>query len=326
MAEFAKLLSDTLQKSLSDLKDFATDSPVLSQDLQDVTELIVLHLQSIMDLNPQKSQSPSPVIASLDSGFIGSTDLIEVINHCVSLLVTYRVLDLTMVENLRKLMQRVSHHADRKVRMALSKKIKGLYVILDPEFTDSNPITLAEACLKGGARIIQWRDKVRDKGEQLKYCEPLAALCSTYEAVFLVNDHADLAVACGASGLHVGQHDLPIPIARQVLISDQLIGNSNATVGEALKGKEEGVDYIAVGAMFPTLSKNNTRPAGLETLRRVREMVDCPIVAIGGINEENVQQVIKTGADSVAVISAVTKSKDPKEATKRLVGLIDRAQ
>ena len=170
MAEFAKLLSDTLQKSLSELKDFTTDSPVLSQDLQDVTELIVLQLQSIMDLNPQKSQSPSPVIATLDSGFIGSTDLIEVINHCVSLLVTYRVLDLTMVENLRKLMQRVSHHADSKVRMALSKKIKGLYVILDPEFTDSNPITLAEACLKGGARIIQWRDKVRDKGEQLKYC------------------------------------------------------------------------------------------------------------------------------------------------------------
>ena len=250
---------------------------------------------------------------------------LALVESCVAQLGAHQAIEAGLIERARRVLARVDMRLGTELRQTRARKLQGLYVILDPQVAQHDVLKVAEESLEGGARAIQWRDKFHDKGDQLPTCQRLMELCSGRDATFIVNDHADLAASCGAHGLHVGQHDLPIAQARRLLASTQLIGNSNATVQEAEEAQTQGADYIAVGAMFPTGTKENTRPAGLETLRRVREVVEAPIVAIGGINEGNVEEVIGAGADGVAVISAVTGVQDPKEAARRMVEHIESA-
>ena len=198
-------------------------------------------------------------------------------------------------------------------------QVRGLYVIVDPEQTNGHdPIDIARWALEGGARVIQLRDK-RDKGYVLPLAREMAELCRARGALFIVNDHVDVAILAEADGVHLGQHDLPPAEARRLLPAEAIIGVSTALLEEALAARDEGADYIAVGAMFATNSKQRTRPAGLETLRRVRAAVsDRPLVAIGGINESNAASVRTAGADAIAVISAVTGAADVQEAARRL--------
>ena len=214
-------------------------------------------------------------------------------------------------------------HARDAIRSA--PVLQGLYVIVDPEFSPVGVVNAAEAALKGGARMLQWRDKSREKGLQLPECREIARLCEQYDSLLIVNDHADLAIAAGAHGLHVGQRDLPIGDARSIMPPHMVIGTSNATLKEAIESQRLGADYIAVGRMFPTTTKTNTRPAGLDTLKRVREIAEVPLVAIGGITEGNVETVIEAGADLIAVISAVTGVPDPVGAARKLTTLISTA-
>ena len=139
----------------------------------------------------------------------------------------------------------------------------------------------------------------------------------------IVNDHLDIALACEADGLHLGQKDMPVPQARRILPIDKIIGCSTSTLDEALRAEEEGADYIAVGSIYPTTSKEGTRVAGLQTLHQVREAVSLPIVAIGGINEGNVAEVIGAGADSVAVISAIADADDIEDEARQLATKIN---
>ena len=204
-------------------------------------------------------------------------------------------------------------------------RMKGVYVILDPSVVKGPPVKAAEEVLAGGAKVIQWRDKVSDKGDQIITCQQLRVLCDQFNALFIINDHVDLAIATGADGVHLGQHDLPVTVARSLLGPDKIIGKSNALVEEALEAQSQGSDYVAVGAIFPTQTKSNTRPAGLETLAAVRKIVSSPIVAIGGITETTAPMVIEAGADAVAVITAVLHSDDPRKATQRLVDTVNFA-
>jgi len=219
----------------------------------------------------------------------------------------------------------VQSNPERNLRKLQAERISGLYVILDPEIIHQDPITLAGKVLAGGAGVIQWRAKKQAYGDQYSTCQRLQELCDDWGAVFIVNDHADLAYLTGAGGVHLGQHDLSIQMARLILNPNQLIGRSNALVEEALQSFESGADYIAVGSIFPTTSKVNARPAGLVTLREVRKLVTAPLVAIGGINPTNVADVITAGADAVAVINSVVGSDNPTEAAKQLVFSINTA-
>ena len=209
---------------------------------------------------------------------------------------------------------------DLPIRKGIAQKVNGLYVIVDAQVAQGRDlIELTQSALRGGAQVIQFRDKVHDKGDVLPFARRIRELCDQHNALLIVNDHADLAVACDAHGLHLGQHDLPIEEARAILRPHQIIGKSNALLGEALESERQGADYLAVGAIFPTDTKEKTRPAGLETLEQVKARVSVPVVAIGGINKDNVIQVMQAGADASCVISAVIGDPDPEEAARRLV-------
>jgi thiamine-phosphate diphosphorylase len=203
--------------------------------------------------------------------------------------------------------------------VAVASQIRGLYVIVDPQQTRGrDPVEVARFALAGGARIIQWRDKSRDKGEQLPQAQAIRDRCRERGALFIVNDHVDLALAVAADGAHLGQKDLPPSLVRPWLPKGFLLGVSSNTVDEARRAEREGADYVAVGAMFPTAGKEVTRPASPERLREVKAAVRVPIVAIGGINEGNIDVVIAAGADAIAVIGAVCLADDIEAAAQRL--------
>jgi thiamine-phosphate diphosphorylase len=230
------------------------------------------------------------------------------------------------VSAIRELLTSVAQRISTQIRHAMRERIWGLYVIIDPAATaQRDPMDIAKAAIHGGAHILQLRDKTRDKGDQLPLATALHDLCREYEVLYLINDHADLARAIGADGVHVGQHDLPVAGARLALTPEQILGRSNATLEEALESHAQGVDYIAVGAIYPTATKEHTRPAKLDTLRKVRAALKGPIVAIGGINSDNVAPVVEAGADSISVISAVTLAPDPEKAARALVESIKAA-
>lgn len=197
--------------------------------------------------------------------------------------------------------------------------IRGLYVIVDPEQTRGrDAVDVARQALEGGASLIQWRDKARDKGEQLPQLRALRDLCLQHGALLIVNDHADLALVCQADGVHLGQKDLPPAAVRAFVPPTFIVGVSSNNVGEARRAQADGASYVAVGALFPTASKAATRPASPQRLREVKQAVSVPVVGIGGINEGNIDQVLAAGADAVAVISAVIGADDVRAATARL--------
>jgi thiamine-phosphate diphosphorylase len=201
--------------------------------------------------------------------------------------------------------------------------IAGLYVIVDPDAcAGRDTVAVARLALEGGARVVQWRDKRRDKGDQLAEARAIAALCREHAAAFIVNDHADLALACGADGVHLGQHVLPIDAVRPIVGPDAIIGVSTNNADEA-RAAAAGADYVAVGAIFATATKAVTRAANLERLREVKAAVRVPVVAIGGINATNIALVVAAGADAAAVISAVCGAEDVRAAAAGLAGAFD---
>lgn len=198
-------------------------------------------------------------------------------------------------------------------------QIAALYLIADPEQCGGRDVAdVVRLALRGGAALVQYRDKLHDKGDQLPVLERLLALCRDAGVPLIVNDHVDLALAIGADGVHVGQHDLPVPVARRLLPAGAIVGCSTNNPQEARAAEAAGATYIAVGRIFPTRSKANTRPAALATVRQVKDAVRVPVVGIGGIDAENVDRVIAAGADAAAVIAAVCGAGDVEAAARSI--------
>jgi len=213
----------------------------------------------------------------------------------------------------RELMSRIS-------RRDKIEKLPGLYVILDRQFlAGRDELEIASQVIDGGATAIQLRDKKSEKGELLLLAQNLKELCSQAGVLFMVNDHLDLAVAVAADGLHVGQKDLPLPIVRRQLPIDTIIGCSVTTLSQAIRAQDGGADYIAVGSMFPTTTKKKAIIVGLDTFKELKRVVSVPLVAIGGINQHNIGEVVAAGANTVAVISAVLGQKDVRRAVQSLI-------
>ena len=216
-----------------------------------------------------------------------------------------------------------------EIRNERVQKMRGLYVIVDPDATRGRDVVaVAEAALRGDASVIQLRDKTRDKGEVLQVARTLKSLCDEHDALFIVNDDADIAYLSEAHGLHVGQTDLPVEEARRVLAPEQLVGRSNNGVEESLESVGQGADYVAVGAIYATttMGKSGRTALGPDMLRQVKQAVSAPVVAIGGINATNIVDVARAGADCICVVSAVTYAEYPERATTDLVRLMERAR
>ncbi len=202
--------------------------------------------------------------------------------------------------------------------------ILDLYVITDPSIAGGlSHEQIALRAVAGGADVIQLRDKQAGGAALLAAARAIRGITSVSGVLFIVNDRLDLALAASADGVHLGRDDLPVREARRITPPGFIIGASVGTLEEAISVVSEGADYIALSPTFDTASKGDAGPGkGLDTLRVIRSAVDVPVIAIGGIGPENVVDVLDTGADGVAVISAVVGEQDITAAAARLKRII----
>ncbi len=231
------------------------------------------------------------------------------------------------IGQLRHTLGELSVQLGAAIRREKASLVRGLYVIIDPEVTAGRePLDIAVAAVNGGARMLQLRDKLRDKGETLPLALALQELCEANGVLLIINDHADLAATVGSAGLHVGQTDLPVAQARQVLRPHQVLGRSNRDFELLTESEQMGADHVAFGAIYQTGTKPGGRaPQGPERMREARTYTTLPLVAIGGITADNVAPVVEGGADAICVTAAVGLADEPEGAAARLVKAIEEA-
>ena len=203
--------------------------------------------------------------------------------------------------------------------MKLTKESLLLYAITDRSWLGGRTLySQVEETLEGGATFLQLREKNLDEEHFLEEAKELQALCRRYGVPFIVNDNVDVALAMGADGIHVGQSDMEAGDVRKLLGPDKILGVSAQTVEQALLAEQRGADYLGVGAVFPTGSKDDADDVSYETLKAICSAVSIPVVAIGGISQNNVMQLKGSGICGIAVISAIFAQKDIKAATQKL--------
>ena len=202
-----------------------------------------------------------------------------------------------------------------------------LYVILDRAAARGRDLgDLLEAVIAGGCRMVQLREKEWPSGRFWPLAQRLRERCRETGVTLIINDRVDLAVALGADGVHLGQDDLPPARARPLLRPGMILGLSTHSLEQARAAGAAGADYVAVGSMFPTVTKPDFQLVGPELIRALRGVIRVPLIGIGGITPDNVADVVRAGADGVAVISAVCAAPDPERATRHLVEAIRTAR
>lgn len=203
--------------------------------------------------------------------------------------------------------------------MKLDKKDLLLYAVTDRAWLNGETLySQVEKALKGGVTFVQLREKKMDKETFLKEAVEIKELCKKYNVPFVINDDVDIAIEMDADGVHVGQSDMEAGAVRKKLGPDKIIGVSAQTVEQAVLAEKRGADYLGVGAVFPTGSKDDADDVSLETLKAICENVNIPVIAIGGISNDNVLEFKNTGICGIAVISAIFAQKDIEEATRKL--------
>lgn len=175
--------------------------------------------------------------------------------------------------------------------------------------------------LRAGLKWVQYRDKEKSRREIYEEAIRLRKLTKDFNAALIVNDYVDIALAVGADGVHLGQDDLPVREAREIMGRDKIIGISTHSLEQAIDAEKEGADYIGFGPVFHTVTKDAGRPKGTDILQEIKRHVQIPVIAIGGINLENIKLVLDTGVDAVAVASAILKGNILKN-TRRFMDII----
>jgi thiamine-phosphate pyrophosphorylase len=204
------------------------------------------------------------------------------------------------------------------------KKIGKLHVLTDTALQNRfSHLELTEQAISGGADTIQFRQKGGSTKELIEIAAGMSRLCTEKGVTFIVNDRIDVAIAAGADGVHLGQDDFPIPLARKLLGNNRIIGGSAATPEEIEICIREGADYVGFGPVYPTGSKDDAGPvSGIDRLKQIVTSTPVPIIAIGGIDKSNAFQVMGVGAHGIAVISAVCCRKDPQKAARDLHDIV----
>jgi thiamine-phosphate pyrophosphorylase len=195
-----------------------------------------------------------------------------------------------------------------------------LYLVTDRVILKGRDLLQAvEEAIQGGVTLVQLREKTISSRDFYTLALHMKDLTRKYRIPLIINDRLDIMLAVDADGLHVGEDDLPLATARRLLGPDKILGYSAGNVTEALRGQEEGADYLGSGPVYPTGSKADAgEPIGLTGLQAIKESVKIPVVAIGGIDLGRIPKVRETGVDGIAVISAILGQPDPKEASKAL--------
>lgn len=203
--------------------------------------------------------------------------------------------------------------------MKFAKEDLLLYAVTDRHWLKDETLeNQVEKALQGGATFLQLREKSLDDDIFLAEAKEIQKLCKKYQVPFVINDNVDIALAIDADGVHVGQSDMEALDVRKRLGPDKIIGVSAQNVQQALLAQKHGADYLGVGAVFPTGSKDDAEDVSFETLKAICQAVDIPVIAIGGITKENVSELKGSGICGIAVISAIFAQKDIKVATKEL--------
>ena len=202
-----------------------------------------------------------------------------------------------------------------------------LYLVTDSSLSRGRPLPgILDAALRGGVTMVQYREKSATTRQMIEEAGELCALCRAAGVSFIVNDRLDIALAVGADGLHVGQDDMPVRLARVLLGPGKILGVSANNPAEALDAVAGGADYIGASPVFATPTKPDApKPLELSGLRQVAAAVSVPVVAIGGINAQNAASVIDAGAAGVAVVSAIVGADNVETAARAIRAVVDRA-
>jgi thiamine-phosphate pyrophosphorylase len=195
-----------------------------------------------------------------------------------------------------------------------------LYFVADVEFASGRDLVpIIREAVRGGATVVQLRSKDLPFHDFLDLARRVGATLKTRRIPLVINDRVDVAMACRAAGVHLGQEDMPLSLARKMLARNTLIGCSVNSTGEALEAESQGADYVGLGPVFPTMTKSTGLPVlGLAGLREVKSRVRIPVIAIGGITPQNARSVREAGADGVAVVSSILGAEDPGRAARAL--------
>ena len=209
--------------------------------------------------------------------------------------------------------------------MIFDRKSLLLYIVTDRSWLGTKSLSAqVEESIVNGATFVQLREKDISLEEFTAIAREIKSICVRHNVPFVINDDIDVALAVDADGVHIGQSDISLPRARSLLGNEKIIGVSAGSLEEALNAKENGADYIGVGAIFPTSTKENADSVSVELLRNITECTNIPTVAIGGIGEDNISELAGSGIDGVAVISAVFAQEDIGKATKNLKAVVKK--
>lgn len=194
-----------------------------------------------------------------------------------------------------------------------------LYVIVDRAAAGGrDPAWIAEQAIRGGADVVQLRDKTGSTRDVIAHAQAVLQVTHAAHIPLIINDRVDVAVAVGADGVHLGQDDLPVSVARQMLGPDRILGKSTHSLEQALEADREAVDYLAVGPIYPTPTKPDYPSVGVTLIDQVRARVCKPLVVIGGVDQATLPEVLRAGASCVAVVRAVCGADDPEAAAREL--------
>jgi len=209
--------------------------------------------------------------------------------------------------------------------MKCKKETLLLYAVTDRTWTGRQTLfEQAEDALKGGATCLQLREKELDEETFLAEAIELKKLCAEYSIPFIINDNVDIAVKCGADGIHVGQSDMETGNVRNIVGENMILGVSVHDAEQAIIAEKAGADYLGVGAMFSTDTKTDADDVSYDTLKEICSAVSIPVVAIGGINKNNMSELKGTGIDGVALVSAIFAAEDIENECKKLRALSEQ--
>ena len=192
---------------------------------------------------------------------------------------------------------------------------------------DRSTLDIVEAAVCGGATAVQLREKTGSTRDFIEQALTIRDFLRSRDIPLIINDRLDVALAVGASGLHLGQKDMPLAVARSIVQDTMIIGISTNSLQDAVAAEKGGADYLGIGPIYATDTKTDTAPVlGLNGLRKIRENIKIPLVTIGGLNRSNAAQVIRNGADGIAVVSAIVAAEDPEMASRELINTIQQAK